>query len=68
MYVRPEVVDRHYSWSPGVARRLARRGLVPHYRLPDGSIRFCLDEVAAVVVRVAATEPQHHESEVRHDA
>ena len=63
MYVRPEVVDRHYSWSPGTARRLARRRLLPHYRLPDASIRFRLAEVAAVVVRVSVTQ----DSEVAHD-
>lgn len=67
MYVRPEVVDRHYSLSPGVARRLARRGLLPHYRLPDGAIRFCLDEVAASVVKVV-TSHAATESEVQHDA
>ena len=67
MYVRPEFVDRHFAWSPGKALRLARRRLLPHYRLPDGSIRFRLDEVATVVVRVAASKVQHHVSEVQHD-
>ena len=56
MYARPEVVDRYYAWSPGKAQRLARRGLLPHHRLPDGSIRFILSEVAAVVVTVPATD------------
>lgn len=68
MFVRPEAVDRHYAWSPGKALRLARRGLLPHHRLPDGSIRFRLDEVAGVVVSVPATVPVDEESEVRHDA
>ena len=68
MFVRPEVVDRHYAWSPGKALRLARRGLLPHHRLPDGSIRFRLDEVAAVVVAVPAAVRGHDDSEVRHDA
>ena len=64
MFVRPEVVDRHYAWSPGKALRLARRGLLPHHRLPDGSIRFRLAEVAEAVVAVPAIAPQADESEV----
>ncbi len=51
MFVRPEVVDRHFAWSPGRALRLARRGKLPHHLLPDGSIRFRIADVEAQVVR-----------------
>lgn len=33
-------VDRAFCWSGGTALRLAKRGLLPHVVLPDGSIRF----------------------------
>jgi hypothetical protein len=45
----PEQVDRHFNWPVGTAARLARRRRLPHYLLPDGSVRMCLEEVQALV-------------------
>jgi hypothetical protein len=36
----PEEVDKLLRLSPGRSARLARRGMLPHIRLPDGTIRF----------------------------
>ncbi len=47
--VYPEQIDRQLSWPLGTAARLARRRQLPHYALPDGSIRLCLAEVAGLV-------------------
>jgi hypothetical protein len=51
-YAYPEDVDRHLNWPLGTAARLARRHRLPHYVLPDGSLRFLLDEVKVLVRRV----------------
>ena len=51
----PEDVDKRFNWPPGRARKLALKGKLPFYRLPDGSIRFKLKEVEALVTRVPAT-------------
>ena len=47
-----EEVDRRLNWSLGRAERLARKQKLPHYVLPDGSIRFVWDEVERLVRRV----------------
>ena len=47
-----EEVDRRLNWSLGRAERLARKQKLPHYVLPDGSIRFVWDEVERMVRRV----------------
>ena len=41
---------------PGGAR-LARRGELPHYRLPDGAIRLRWAEVAPLVRQIPARSP-----------
>ena len=41
----PDDLDDRLSWPPGQARRMARRKLLPHVLLPDGSIRFEWDKV-----------------------
>ena len=51
-----EEVDRRLSWSLGRAERLARKHKLPHYVLPDGSIRFVWDEVERMVRRVAVAD------------
>jgi hypothetical protein len=51
-YLYPEEIDRHLNWPLGTAARLARRLRLPHYRLPDGSVRFRWDEVKALVRQV----------------
>jgi hypothetical protein len=52
--VYPEVIDRRLEWSLGTAARLARRRRLPHYVLPDGSIRLLWSEVEDLVRRVPA--------------
>ena len=58
-----EEVDRRLNWSLGRAERLARKQKLPHYVLPDGSIRFVWDEVEPLVRRVAVP----NEGGVSHD-
>lgn len=48
-FVSPEQVDRELNWPIGTAARLARRRQLPHYLLPDRSIRFRLEEVKALI-------------------
>lgn len=48
----PHDIDRAFFWPLGKAERLARRGKLPHFLLPDGSIRFRLDELKALVRHV----------------
>jgi hypothetical protein len=57
-FVYPEQIDRHLNWPLGTAARLARRRQLPHYLLPDGSIRLRKDEVEALVQRVPLWEQQ----------
>ena len=45
----PDDLDKRFCWPPGTARKLARKGKLPHYILPDGSIRFLVSEVDALV-------------------
>jgi hypothetical protein len=54
-YLYPEDIDRHLNWPLGTAARLARRHQLPHYRMPDESIRFRLDEVTDLVRYVPLT-------------
>ncbi len=46
-------VDHRLGWTLGRAERLARKRRLPHY-LPDGSIRFVWDDIAPLIVPVAA--------------
>lgn len=50
----PEQVDRLYAWPVGLAARLARRKRLPHYLLPDGSIRFDRAEIELLIIHVPA--------------
>lgn len=52
MYVLPEDVDRRLGWRPGKAERLARQRRLPHYVMPDGSIRLIWAEIESRIVRV----------------
>jgi hypothetical protein len=54
--VYPEQIDQWLDWPLGTAARLVRRRRLPHYVLPDGSIRLCPKEVEALVLRVPAEE------------
>jgi hypothetical protein len=52
--IEPEEIDRRLSWMPGRAAKLARRRLLPHILLPDGSIRFDWEEIEKLLCRVDA--------------
>ena len=49
----PEEIDSRLNWPLGRTSRLARKGNLPPYLLPDGSIRFRWDEVGPAVRHVA---------------
>jgi hypothetical protein len=51
----PEDIDARLNWPPGRTSRLAKAGKLPHYVLPDGSIRLRWDEIAPLIRR--ATTP-----------
>ena len=55
-FMYPEQVDERLGWHLGTARRLARRGRLPHTILPDGSLRFTWVEVEAMLRHVPADE------------
>ena len=65
--IYPEQIDRFLNWSLGTAARMARRRRLPHYRLPDGSIRFRKDEVEALVERIPLREQQGPPRPLRRD-
>lgn len=56
--VYPEQIDRGLNWPLGTAARLARRRRLPHYLLPDGSIRLRWKEIEPLVLRVPLQEQQ----------
>lgn len=45
-------IDGLFRWPAGTSERLAKRGKLPHYVLPNGEIRFDRAEVEALVRRV----------------
>jgi hypothetical protein len=51
-----EQIDSCLNWPLGTAARLARRRQIPHYLLPDGSVRFRLKEIEALVRHVPAQD------------
>ena len=51
--VYPEQIDRNLNWPLGTAARLARRNRLPHYVLPDGSLRMRWEEVRVMVRHVS---------------
>lgn len=53
----PDDIDKKFNWPPGRARRLALQGKLPHYRLPDNSIRFKIDEIEPLVKHVTPPPP-----------
>jgi hypothetical protein len=60
-FVYPEQIDRNLNWPLGTAARLARRRQLPHYLLPDGSIRLPWNEIEALLRRVPVQEQQEVE-------
>jgi hypothetical protein len=57
-YLYPEEIDVHLNWPLGTAARLARRNRLPHYLLPDSSIRLRWEEIEALIRRVPLPEKQ----------
>jgi hypothetical protein len=57
-FLYAEDIDRRLNWPLGTATRLARRHRLPHYSLPDGSLRFRWEEVQALVRHVPPSEQQ----------
>jgi len=50
--LEPTQIDARLGWRDGRSARLAKRGVLPFYVLPDGSMRFAWDEVAALIKHV----------------
>lgn len=50
-------IDRAFLWPAGRSEKLARRDRLPHYRLPDNSIRFRLSEVLPLVRPAGSLPP-----------
>lgn len=55
MLICGTTIDKRFDWPLGRAERLARRKRLPHVVLPDGTIRFDLAEVEALLRRVRIT-------------
>jgi hypothetical protein len=53
----PDDIDARLNWQPGRASRLARRGKLPHYVLPDDAIRLRWDEIAPLVRHIPVALP-----------
>ena len=45
----PEETDDLLRYPPGKAERLARRGKLPHIRLPDDAIRFKASDIESLM-------------------
>ncbi len=45
----PIEVDGLLRYRPGKSERLAKRGDLPHVRLPDGSIRFRREDIMGLL-------------------
>jgi len=48
----PDDIDSRLNWPTGRTSRFARSGKLPHYVLPDGSIRLRWVEIAPLVQHV----------------
>ena len=56
-FLFPEEIDARMNWPLGRTSRLARQGKLPHYRLPDESIRLRWDEVASLIRHIQPPSP-----------
>jgi hypothetical protein len=54
----PDDIDARLNWPLGRTSRLAQQDKLPHYLLPDGSIRLRWDEIKVLVRRVPLPEQQ----------
>jgi len=58
-FLKPSELDSRLRYPSGRSARLARKGLIPHIRLPDGEIRFDPDAVEKWLhERTLATESE----------
>ena len=48
-------VDSFFKWPLGTAERLARRGKLPYFLLPNGELRFDLVEIQKLTQYIPAT-------------
>jgi len=64
----PEAVDNLFIYPSGRARRLARKKLLPHIVLPDGSIRFDSDKMEQLLADgiIPAASSTARGQEVKH--
>lgn len=51
-------IDDRLKWPAGKADRLAKQRRLPHYRLPDGAIRFSWQQIEPLITEVATTADQ----------
>lgn len=57
MLIHGHDIDRLLNWPSGRAERLARRNKLPHYKLPDGEIRFKRDEIFSLITPAGPLPP-----------
>ncbi len=50
-FLLPEEIDKILRWRPGKAERLARRGVLPCVRLPNGEIRFIWSDIEKALTK-----------------
>lgn len=50
--LHPEDIDHRLNWPPGRTSRLVRRRKLPHYLLPDNSVRLRWAEIEPLIKRV----------------
>ena len=47
-----EEIDNIFSWQMGTAKKMAKRGVLPHFVAPDGkTIRFLRQDIEALMIR-----------------
>ncbi|QEL15619.1 hypothetical protein [Limnoglobus roseus] len=56
--INADEVDRRFLWLTGTAEKLAKKSKLPHYRLPDGSLRFVWAELESLICRIPPAHPQ----------
>ena len=63
-----EALDKVLRYPGGRSARMARKGLIPHIRLPDGEIRFDAEQIEAWLGQHSSTaSAPDHEDGVRDD-
>lgn len=50
-------IDQMLRWPSGRADRLARKGKLPHVKLPDGEIRFEKEKIESMIESVEPKNP-----------